>query len=348
MEKFKLPKDMWLRFGCFLSGHNYQILSECSEASKRDQKKITSALIIISIIWATVGYIFAIKYLGGGYVSGILGSIFLTILIIQIERQIILTKSISWKIMIARFLLGLIVALIGATVVDQYIFKNDIEKIKKDNIDKRIKSRIIADEVFNSKQSASYDSIVNRNDSELNSLSFKLKKTPPTINTVTKRDEKGKAIEFQTITNPQFVFLQSQITSLQQQNTDWRLKKNQSANDLNSARNQKKDASAKEEDGFLDELDTMVDFLINYKQYGKAYPVALAFYTLWMLFFLLIELSILILKSSNESNDYEKIVEYQQKIREQRLMILEDKRNAALGSDQNIDASNSLIIKAPK
>jgi hypothetical protein len=29
-------------------------------------------------------------------------------------------------------------------------------------------------------------------------------------------------------------------------------------------------------------------------------------------------------------------------------MILEDKRNAALGSDQNIDATNSLITNIPK
>jgi hypothetical protein len=348
MEKFKMPKDLWLKFGCFLSGHNYQILSECSEASKRDQKKITSALIIISIIWATVGYIFAIKYLGGNITAGIIGSIFLTIIIIQIERQIILTKSIGWKIMASRFLLGLIVAMIGATVVDQYIFKQDIEKIKKDNIDLRIKNRIISDQVFNTKQTSRFDSIINTNSIRLNSLLNQLKKTPPMTTVVTKRDENGKPVEFASQPNPQFQFLQSQITTLQQENNNWAIQKNNSANNLNSTINQKKDASIKEDDGFLDELELMVDFLINYKKYGKSYPVALAFYTLWLLFFLLIELSILILKSSNESNDYEKIVEYQQKIREQRLMILEDKRNAALGSDQNIDATNSLITNIPK
>ncbi len=59
MEKFKMPSDLWLKFGCFLSGHNYKILSECSEASKRDQKKITSALVIIALIRSIIGFIFS-------------------------------------------------------------------------------------------------------------------------------------------------------------------------------------------------------------------------------------------------------------------------------------------------
>jgi hypothetical protein len=87
MEKFKIPKDLWLKFGCFLSGHNYQILSECSEASKRDQKKITAALVIITLIWSIIGFIFSNKYLNFGILGSIVGAGFMATLIVQIERQ---------------------------------------------------------------------------------------------------------------------------------------------------------------------------------------------------------------------------------------------------------------------
>jgi hypothetical protein len=349
MEKLRIPKDLWLRFGCFLSGYNYNILNECSEASKKDVKKITSALIIITMIWATVGYIFSIKYLNSGALGGIIGSLFLTILIIQIERQIILTRNLGWKIKIARFLLGFIVAMIGATVVDQYIFKQDIAKLKNDFAEERVKMRINKDTKLHFENSSRFDSLINVNVNLLNKLNSQLKTTPPLITVIASRDpETGKVTGYNTIPNPQFQNLQNQITNLTNDNIRLNNNKTQSAKDLNNTVTNQQNLQRSEEAGFLDELELMVKFLINYKEYGKEYPVALIFYLFWLLFFLLIELSVLILKSSGEETDYDKIVAYQQKIREQRLMALEDKRNAALGSDQNIDQSNSLVSNMPR
>lgn len=38
----------WIKFGCFLTGWNSSILSQCSEASFKHLKKYTAALLILT------------------------------------------------------------------------------------------------------------------------------------------------------------------------------------------------------------------------------------------------------------------------------------------------------------
>ena len=52
----------WIKFGCFLTGWNSSILSQCSEASFKHLKKYTAALLILIIIWVFTGYCFAERY----------------------------------------------------------------------------------------------------------------------------------------------------------------------------------------------------------------------------------------------------------------------------------------------
>lgn len=343
-----MPNDIWLKFGCFLSGYNFKLLSECSEASKKDVKKITSALVIISLIWAMVGYIFSVKYLDAGLLGSSLGSLFLLILIIQIERQIILTRDLGWKIKIARFFLGFIVAMIGATVVDQYIFKQDIQKIKKDFATERVNRRIQKDTDLHLVTTNRYDSLINANNQQLSMLNTQLRKTPALIYSPGPIDPLSGKPTLMPVTNPRLSILQSQISQLNNDNSSLNNQKTLSAQNLNSTINNQQSLMQQEQAGFLDELELMVKFLINYKEYGKEYPVALVFYLFWLLFFLLIELSVLILKSGSEENDYDKIVLYQQQIRVERLKILEQKRTASIGEDLKIDSSGSFINQRPK
>lgn len=349
MEKFKFPNNLWLKFGCFLSGYNYKLLSECSEASKKDVKKITSALVIICMIWASVGFIFSKKYLNTGIATSLLASSFLTVLIVQIERQIILTRTINWKIQTARFLLGFIVAMIGATVVDQYIFKQDIDKLKSDFAEERVKSRIRKDETLNNNNKIRFDSLIYINKQEIAILEEQLKRTKPTITKPLAIDPlTGKVTSLITIENPQLALINNKITRKENDNINLNNEKTKSDIDLNNTKNNQQNIQKQEEAGFLDELDLMVKFLINYKEYGKEYPVALVFYSLWLLFFLLIELSVLILKSGTEQNDYDRVVIYQQNIREERMKILEQKRTASLGEDQRIDNSGTFLNQSPR
>lgn len=350
MEKFKIPKDLWLRFGCFLSGHNYQILSECSEASKRDQKKITAALVIITLIWSIIGFIFSNKYLNFGIIGSAVGAAFMATLIVQIERQIILTSKLNNWAKFFRVLLGIIVATIGASIIDQYLFANDINDIAK----KKVYSEAIVesknDQIAYNNTFSQIDSSITANKDKITQLEASVNKLPKTVASGgggTVFDANGNVISRQNgnrLPNPEIEQLRNQQNSLIDRNNELERSKIKNEADFNNAQKIKQDEISKRNPGFLKELNALIEYLLTF----DPYPTALIFYLIWFFFFILIESLVLIIKSSDHENDYDKIVQYQQKIREQRLMILEDKRNAALGSDQNIDATNSLITNIPK
>ena len=49
--------------GCLLIGWDKNILKECGEASKRQYRKLLSAICIMMILWGTIGYCFADRYI---------------------------------------------------------------------------------------------------------------------------------------------------------------------------------------------------------------------------------------------------------------------------------------------
>ena len=80
------------RIGCFLIGWKVNILKDCGEASHRTFKKLTSAITIMMILWGTIGYCFADRYINIESVYGkIAVSIAFMIIVLCIERIIILT-----------------------------------------------------------------------------------------------------------------------------------------------------------------------------------------------------------------------------------------------------------------
>ena len=120
----------YIKFGCFLTGYDFYTLSNCSEVAVRKVKKYTAALIIISIVWAIVGFTFSSRYLKLGTIGCIIGALTSLVLVIQIERQILMVSKTNWKILWARGLLALLMAVIGSLIIDQMIFKEDIDKRK--------------------------------------------------------------------------------------------------------------------------------------------------------------------------------------------------------------------------
>lgn len=54
----------WIKFGCKLTGWNANVLGQCSEASKSQLSKYTSALLILMIVWSIIGFCFAQRYIG--------------------------------------------------------------------------------------------------------------------------------------------------------------------------------------------------------------------------------------------------------------------------------------------
>ncbi len=350
MEKFKMPSDLWLKFGCFLSGHNYKILSECSEASKRDQKKITSALVIIALIWSIIGFIFSSKYLNFGIWGSIFGSAFMAVLIIQIERQIILTYKLNSWAKFFRILLGIIVATIGASIIDQYLFANDINDIAKKKVFAEAQIESKNDRILYNNSLLQIDSSINQNKENYQKIETLIKQLPLTVSAGgggTSFGADGKAIaktNGNRIPNPDISQLRAQQNSLISSNQLLERSRLENEYNYNEAQKKKQDEISKRNPGFLKELNSLIEYLLNF----DPYPTALIFYLIWFFFFILIESLVLIIKSGDHLNDYDKIVIYQQQIREERLKILEQRRTASIGEDQKIDNSDAFINQRPR
>ena len=98
--------------------------------SAKSVKKYLSALLIVCIIWGFIGYVFSRRYIHASPWGAALVSFVMVIIVIQIERQIILTTGKSnWALFFCS-LIAVVMAIVGSVIIDQIIFKEDVEKLK--------------------------------------------------------------------------------------------------------------------------------------------------------------------------------------------------------------------------
>ncbi len=112
---------------CRFVGWNSNLLTQCGEASQRVLKIYTCALLIIMTIWATIGFVFSQRYIGIESIVGrVAVALIFAIVVFMIERIIILhigKGGIYWF----RTFLAVCMAILGAFIFDQMIFRNDLE-----------------------------------------------------------------------------------------------------------------------------------------------------------------------------------------------------------------------------
>ena len=130
--------NAWLRLGCFLTGWNSNILAQCSEASYKHLKKYTAALLILMILWGFTGFCFAQRYVHAPLWGCILSSVIFITIIVQIERQIILTVGSSKLGVLFRLFIAIIMAVLGSAILDQVIFGEDIKRKMVEITDKQV------------------------------------------------------------------------------------------------------------------------------------------------------------------------------------------------------------------
>lgn len=138
----------WLtRIGCLIIGWNPNILKECGEASYRTLKKYIAAITILSIIWGTIGYCFAGRYMGIENAFAKVGvSVIFILIIICIERFIILhVGKLGWMGGF-RIVLAILMAVLGSAIFDQIMFRNDVDvkmkEVRTEQINKEIPKRM--------------------------------------------------------------------------------------------------------------------------------------------------------------------------------------------------------------
>lgn len=312
--------NWWIRFGCFLTGFNYAIVRNSSEISAKAVKRYTSAMMIVCILWSFIGYTFTKRYVHGGAWGSIAGAVVFVLIIIQIERQIILSINPTKWLYLARGVIAALMAIIGAIIIDQIIFKEDIDLEKITFIEARVKKALGPKTQELRYQIASLDTAIAKKNYERALIVQEVSKSPTilvysthtvmkeqtTISTdpvtglpVTKKSSAPTSVtSSDNVANPKIALiqpLQDNINLLSAQKAE---KENAL---LNIRPSLEKEISSKV--GFLDELEVMYSLITRS-------GVALSVWLIWFFFLLGLEMLVLISKMNEKENDYERTVKH--------------------------------------
>jgi len=301
--------------GCFLIGWDKNILSECGEASFRQYRKLLSAISIMMVLWGTIGYCFADRYINiESCALKLCVALAFMFIVLCVERVIILTVGKARLMSVMRVLLALCMALLGSCIFDQIIFRNDIQQAIQEHREDVIGTTI-------TKRLAIYDGDIQRITQEMDSLSKatialneELQKRPvikgtnvSTQEQVVGVDENGKPQKVRTQTVNTVTLANPLAEQLKANNDQIQIYSGQ----LEQLRLDKKEVAEKVREemsqrapGFIEELEATLKVV-------SQSIVSLAFYIVLFCFLTFLELFVLTIKMGENKCDYELIVENQ-------------------------------------
>lgn len=303
------------KIGCKLIGWDADILASCGEASKRQFRKLLSALLIMMIIWGTIGFCFAQNYLDISSLPGKIGiAIVFMAIILSIERIIILSVGRNWLMATMRTFLAICMAILGASIFDQLIFRNDIQhevaSRRSELIHEEVTRRLAIYELDIKRISNAADSISRFNDELYKQIEANPTTTVTAVSTSevvvgtsedgTPRKTKTQSVDRSIIPNPRIAQAKGNEEQLKIYSEQ-----------LDNLRKEKKDIDNTVRDeinsrptGFIEELEATLRVISNS-------TISLVFYAVLFLFLLFLELFVLSIKMGEKPCDYEMIVEHQ-------------------------------------
>jgi hypothetical protein len=285
------------------------------------------------ILWALIGFLFTREYIRLGIIGSSIASIIMVVIIVQVERQIILGTKNTFAV-IFRILIGLVMAILGSVIIDQIVFKEDIEKQKMFTVEDEVNEIIPQRTKDINNQIKTLDSIIIGKESERNLLIEEITNKPTIkIPSSSSKSIPKKVQSTQLINGEEVIVLRDttmvertySITSIPNPKTDFlpkldeqiqklRINKNELSQQLIDIRERiRADLLGKK--GFLDELEVMFDIILSSWVSG-------GIWMLWFLFFLAIELFVLVSKYGDKENDYDKMIQHQKDIRIQAIDAL--------------------------
>jgi len=315
--------NWWTKIGCFLTGWNSKILDTCTESSRKQLKKYSSAILILIILWAFIGFSFAERYVRAPWWGSLVTAFIFVIIIIQIERQIILTVGKNHYLKIFRLVIAFIMAIIGSVILDQIIFKDDIEKKMIEIVDRQVNEQLPTRlTIINTKLQElqiEVDSLDNKNLELYGEISknptIKTVSTSTTLLQVKQLDGSYTTLPQQTIsTNPianpkvkEADINNLNLNTLRKQKEEYTLRKMDAENSLR--------LELKSKQGFLEELNAIVEIL-------KDKPIALFFYLILFSFLMSLELFVVVSKFGDQKSDYDLVIEHQLEQKKRTLIEL--------------------------
>lgn len=301
--------------GCFLIGWNKNILKECGEASFRQYRKLLSAICIMMVLWGTIGYCFADRYINiESCVLKVCVALAFMFIVLCVERVIILTVGKARLMSFMRILLALCMAVLGSCIFDQIIFRNDIQQEIQEH-----REGVISETI--AKRLSIYDSDIQRITQDMDTLSKatialneELQKRPVIKGTnvsiqeqVVGVDENGKPKKVRTQTVNSVTLANPLAEQLKANNDQIQIYSTQ----LEQLRQDKKEVAEtvrreveQRAPGFIEELEATLSVV------SKS-PVSLVFYIILFCFLTFLELFVLTIKMGENKCDYELIVENQ-------------------------------------
>lgn len=305
--------------GCILIGWNKEILKECGEASHRQYRKLLSAICIMMVLWGTIGYCFADRYINIESTALKIGiSLMFMLIVLCVERVIILTVGKARLMTTMRVMLALCMAFLGACIFDQIIFRNDIEQAIQEHREDVIKETV-------AKRLSIYESDIQRITHDMDSLSKstialgeELQKRPTIKGTnVTSQEqvvmgEDGSPKKIRTQCVNSVTMVNPLAEQLKANNEQIQIYSNQ----LEQLRQDKKDIAQKTTEevsqrapGFIEELEATLKVV-------SQSPISLVFYIILFCFLTFLELFVLTIKMGDTKCDYDLIVENQLKLKQ--------------------------------
>lgn len=302
-------KNIWTKSLCCFIGWDYNLLKECSVASRKVLHRYVGAIILLMLIWAYIGYGMATRYfeVEQSYIK-IIVSIVFAFFIWMIERQIVLLVGKSQIVTWSRIGIAIVMALIGETIIDQTIFSKDIHAHMSDKIDEFAKT-----EFESRKREIDYSK--NQTQIELDSLEIKSLQLTNDINKHPYiQTHSRKAMGIDSLGNPIYATNQEQMLNPKFQDRE-RIDER-----INALRTTIEDYDAEKQNlwkkcydnatnniGLLTELDVIFSKDVIFSSWTTG-----IFYLLVFFFFLLVELLVVSGKIGAKKCDYEILVERQQ------------------------------------
>ena len=313
-------KNLWLKIGCYICGYNYAIIKNSSEASAKTVKKYLSAILIVSILWGFIGFTFAQRYLHLGYPGSSLVAFIMIIIVIQIERQIILSTGKNNLVPLFRTLIGIVMAVIGSVIIDQIIFREDVEKSKISNLQTEVNTILPVKTRELDFQIKQIDSAINIKEAERTAIIDEITKKPFIKSTTSeikhyqmqRNGQNGELSDtlirrtdfaLSDVANPKAGLL----PNIAEQVNLLRTQKSEKENSKINIR-QELEAELNSRTGFLDELKVLFSILLSSW-------IAMVVWIMFFLFLMSLEVLVLVNKFGEEGNDYDKIILHQKDVK---------------------------------
>lgn len=297
--------NWWIKLGCKLTGWSSSVLSQCSEASKTQLSKYTSALLILMIVWSITGFCFAQRYIGLPIWGCVLVSLVFVTIVVMIERQILLALHPTKKLATFRLVIAIIMAIVGSSIFDQTMFGKDIDKQMADTIElqtadltqkrvSNIDSKLMAFQI----EKDSLNKVNSELQADVNAHPWIIQKSVTNSQDRLVVNGKIKVVNNPSVTTNQVANPKQMVIAANNEKIKQIVLQE---NDLNKKRLTVEEDTRKEcqaNVGFLEELEAMVSIVTTR-------TVAGIFYVIFFLLLMSLELFVVTSKMGDEECDYE-------------------------------------------